>query len=224
MLPTELPKLPNLEIAVYMKTATEVGGDYYDFHVDNKGVLTTVIGDATGHGMKAGTIVTITKSMFNSLASEKNILKVFSQISQVIRDMKFRQLSMCLMMLKIIENKLQISSAAMPPAYIYRNNTKKVDEIVLNGMPLGAIPNFPYQVRETTILSGDTILLMSDGFPELMNDKSKMYGYEKSMQLFEKLAEKSAEEIIVGLKNSASDWVKDKMPDDDVTFVVIKVK
>ena len=25
-------KLPNLDIAVYMKTATEVGGDYYDFN------------------------------------------------------------------------------------------------------------------------------------------------------------------------------------------------
>ena len=33
MLPKELPQLPNLDIAVYMKTATEVGGDYYDFNV-----------------------------------------------------------------------------------------------------------------------------------------------------------------------------------------------
>ena len=31
MLPKELPKIDNLDIAVYMKTATEVGGDYYDF-------------------------------------------------------------------------------------------------------------------------------------------------------------------------------------------------
>jgi serine phosphatase RsbU (regulator of sigma subunit) len=33
MLPNELPVLPNLDIAVSMKTATEVGGDYYDFDV-----------------------------------------------------------------------------------------------------------------------------------------------------------------------------------------------
>jgi sigma-B regulation protein RsbU (phosphoserine phosphatase) len=31
MLPKKLPQLPNLEIAAYMKPATEVGGDYYDF-------------------------------------------------------------------------------------------------------------------------------------------------------------------------------------------------
>ena len=39
MLPKELPKVDNLEIAVYMKTATEVGGDYYDFAISNDGTL-----------------------------------------------------------------------------------------------------------------------------------------------------------------------------------------
>ena len=33
MLPKKLPEISNLEIAAYMKPATEVGGDYYDFHV-----------------------------------------------------------------------------------------------------------------------------------------------------------------------------------------------
>ncbi len=51
MLPKTLPQLPHLDIAVYMKTATEVGGDYYDFNVGMDGTLTVVIGDATGHGM-----------------------------------------------------------------------------------------------------------------------------------------------------------------------------
>ena len=55
MLPKVLPQVPNLDIAVYMKTATEVGGDYYDFNVGTDGTLTVAIGDATGHGMKAGT-------------------------------------------------------------------------------------------------------------------------------------------------------------------------
>ncbi|MCB0750991.1 MAG: hypothetical protein KDC52_05920, partial [Ignavibacteriae bacterium] len=49
MLPKDLPNLPNLDISVYMQTATEVGGDYYDFNVGIDGTLTVVIGDATGH-------------------------------------------------------------------------------------------------------------------------------------------------------------------------------
>jgi serine phosphatase RsbU (regulator of sigma subunit)/DNA-directed RNA polymerase subunit N (RpoN/RPB10)/ketosteroid isomerase-like protein len=224
MLPKELPQLKNYEIAVYMQTATEVGGDYYDFNVDEDGTLTTVVGDATGHGMRAGTIVTITKSLFNSLGSEPNILETFKKVSQVIKDMKFRQLSMCLMMLKISSNKLLLSSAAMPPALIYRKNEKTVEEIVSNGMPLGAMVNFPYKLRETQVKTGDTIFLMSDGFPELMNENKNMYGYEKVKSEFQSIAEKSPNEIIDSLKASASEWLHGNDPDDDITFVVIKIK
>lgn len=224
MLPKELPQLPNIEIAVYMKTATEVGGDYYDFHVSDNGILTGVIGDATGHGMKAGTIVTITKSLFNNLAPDESILNTFSKISKVIKDMNFRQLSMCLMMFKIEANIISISSAAMPPTLIYRTKNNIVEEFELRGMPLGAMNNFPYKLVETKLHKGDTILLMSDGFPELMNEEKGMYGYDRTKSIFHSLGENTPEEIVEQLKISASDWVDDKDPDDDVTFVVIKIK
>ena len=78
MLPKELPQLTNLEIAVYMKTATEVGGDYYDFKLHEDDTLTVVIGDATGHGMQAGTMVSATKSLFNVLADGNTPAGFFS--------------------------------------------------------------------------------------------------------------------------------------------------
>ena len=224
MLPKELPQLPNLDIAVYMQTATEVGGDYYDFNVGENGELTAVIGDATGHGMKAGTIVTITKSLFNSLASSKNILDTFTKISKVIKDMKFRQLAMCLMMLKIHKNKIIISSAAMPPALIFRKKKNLVEEIELKGMPLGAMENFPYEIKNTSINSGDTILLMSDGLPELHNGTNKMYGYDRIINEFNSVGNNAPEKIIDHLKKSAAAWINGNDPDDDITFVVIKVK
>ncbi len=52
MLPKVLPKHEDLEIAVYMKTATEVGGDYYDFCFSENDSLNICLGDATGHGIK----------------------------------------------------------------------------------------------------------------------------------------------------------------------------
>ncbi len=77
---------------------------------------------------------------------------------------------------------------------------------------------------ETTISSGDTILMMSDGFSELFNNKKEMFGYKQTRNLFEELAERSPEDIISKLKDAGSKWTNDNDPDDDVTFVVIKVK
>jgi serine phosphatase RsbU (regulator of sigma subunit) len=224
MLPEDLPNLPNLDIAVYMQTATEVGGDYYDFHVGMDGTLTVVVGDATGHGMKAGTMVTTTKSLFNILAPNPDILTTFSEISRVIKGMKFHQLSMCLMLLKIKGNELSVSSAAMPPALIYRKKNKAIEEIFMKGMPLGAMNNFPYKLKESHLEQGDTILLLSDGLPELTNGSNEMYGYDKTKTEFHSVGEKEPEEIVNHLKSSASQWANGKAPDDDVTFVVLKMK
>ena len=70
MLRKELPDLPNLEIAAFMRTATEVGGDYYDFIVQEDGALNIAFGDATGHAPQAGTMVTLIKGFFTSDSSK----------------------------------------------------------------------------------------------------------------------------------------------------------
>ncbi len=224
MLPKSLPNLPNLDIAVYMKTATEVGGDYYDFHVGMDGVLTVVLGDATGHGMKAGTMVTTTKSLFNVLAPNPNIVETFHEMTRCLKLMQLEKLSMCMSMLKIAGSRVQMSSAGMPPIFIYKKNERVIEEHVMQGMPLGTMADFPYIVKESNINPGDTILMMSDGFPELLNDKSEAFGYKRVRNLFEENSVKTPEDIIGVLKNEGVKWTNNAEPDDDVTFVVIKVK
>jgi len=222
MLPKQIPELPHLDIAVYMKTATEVGGDYYDFHIGLDGTLTVVIGDATGHGMKAGTMVTTAKSLFNSYAPNPDILFSFSEITRCIKNMNFDKLSMCMTMLKISGNSVQISTAGMPPAYVYRNSNKTIDEFLLEGMPLGSIAKFPYKVQNTELEKGDTMLLLSDGLPELQNANGKLFGYKRILNDFKTVGESDPEEIIQHLENQGSKWMDGNDPDDDITFLVIK--
>ncbi len=224
MLPKELPKLPNLDIAVYMKTATEVGGDYYDFKVDTSGTLTVAVGDATGHGMKAGTIVSMIKALFASGGSRMDMKSFFNQSSDALKRIELGRLTMGFVMLKIKTNKLKFANAGMPPLFIYRKRLAKVEEIMIHAMPLGAIKDFPYEISELEISSGDTILLLSDGLPELKNERNQQYGYAQVKEKFKFTAEKSPDEIVEYLKNTASKWINGVEPDDDITFVVIKVK
>ena len=224
MLPKELPNLPNLDIAVYMKTATEVGGDYYDFNVSMDGTLTVVVGDATGHGMKAGTMVTTVKSMFNILAPNPNIIETFHEMTRCLKLMQLERLSMCMTMLKIAGNKLSMSAAGMPPVFIYKKESQSIEEHVMKGMPLGTMGDFPYMNKETELEEGDTIIIMTDGFPELMNESKELFGYKRTRNLFEDVSMESPESIITKLKIAGSEWTNDADPDDDVTFVAIKVK
>ena len=91
-------------------------------------------------------------------------------------------------------------------------------------MPLGTMQQFPYEVKETKLYPGDTILLMSDGFPELENKSGETYGYKKIRNGFEDVADQSPDDIVSFLKSEGASWVDNENPQDDVTFVVLKVK
>ncbi|MDZ7763835.1 MAG: hypothetical protein U5K00_05345 [Melioribacteraceae bacterium] len=53
MLPKELPRFSKLDIAVYMQTATEVGGDYYDFSTKDDGSLNVCLGECNRTWIKS---------------------------------------------------------------------------------------------------------------------------------------------------------------------------
>jgi len=224
MLPLSVPKIPGLEISVYMKPATEVGGDYYDFKYNNNGELIIAIGDATGHGMKAGTMVAIIKGLFTAENINSDIVSFMDKSNSVIRDMHLGTIYMAMMLVKINKNEAAITSAGMPPSLLYRENTKSVEEIRLQALPLGGAAGFTYKKQETNLNSGDTLLLMSDGFPELFNEQKEIMDYPKAKEIFGAVATFSPDEIINKLCSEAESWRADAKQEDDITFVVVKVK
>jgi serine phosphatase RsbU (regulator of sigma subunit) len=224
MLPQALPQLPHLEIAAYMKPATEVGGDYYDFHLSDEGVLTVAVGDATGHGLKAGTVVTATKSLFNHLAQESEIPAIFQQSSRALKRMNLRSLFMAMAIAKVKGYQLTLGSAGMPPALIYRAERRVVEEISLKGVPLGSLRDYSYRERSLGLAQGDVVVLMSDGYPERFNSKNEMLDYGSAKSVLLEIAILPPQEIIEVFVKIADNWAEGRPQDDDMTFVVMKVK
>jgi ligand-binding sensor domain-containing protein/serine phosphatase RsbU (regulator of sigma subunit) len=226
MLPKAIPKLPQLEIAVSMKTASEVGGDYYDFMVAKGGALFVVCGDATGHGFKAGTMVSVIKTLFvaNVLDPAEDFNRFFNDCTGTIKKVGVSNLHMALTMLKIDNYECSISSAGMPPVFIFRKENNSIETILLKGPPLGAIKKFAYRHDYVHMEPGDTILLLTDGLPELFNRDKEMFGYDRVRECFKEVGEESPGEIVSCLNKGAEKWLNYKPQDDDITFVVIKFK
>jgi serine phosphatase RsbU (regulator of sigma subunit) len=207
-----------------MNPAAEVGGDYYDFHLSSDGTLTVAVGDATGHGMQAGMMVTATKSLFESMGGKMETVEFMQESNRTIKAMRLETLKMALSLIKIREYHLSASGAGMPPLLIYKQSTKVLDEINLAGMPLGSLVNFPYSEKQIKLASGDKVILMSDGFPERQNPDSEMLDYPRAYQDISEAAEASPQEIVDILVQKGNEWADGRPQDDDVTFVVIEVK
>jgi serine phosphatase RsbU (regulator of sigma subunit) len=224
MLPKEIPCLPNLDIAVYMKTATEVGGDYYDFYMDDNETLTVSIGDATGHGLDAGMMVTATKSLFQSLAPTQKLTETISLLNKNLLSLHLQPMYMTLRILRIKDYSMEAAGAGMYPFMIYEKATSTIKEVESTGPPLGNFPQFNYTSHKFELSKGDVILLMTDGFTERFNIKNEMIGDKRAKEILVETSEESAGNTIERFVKESDEWGGNRPQDDDATFVVIKIK
>jgi serine phosphatase RsbU (regulator of sigma subunit) len=224
MLPKKIPDFPFLDVAVWMETATEVGGDYYDYHLNEDGTVTYVLGDATGHGLKAGIMVATAKSYFHTLAGNNDNLTILHKMSSGFRNLDLRLMYMGILLLKTDGDNTVISSAGMPPLLWYRKKFDAVSQLVHKGLPLGTKVNYKYQSETIHTKSGDVLLLMSDGLMELFNSDREMIGLERIEKILSENSDKKAQEIIEKLKSLAFEWAGPLNNEDDITLMVIKIR
>ena len=148
MLPKSCPKVMDLEIAAGIKTATEVGGDYYDFFPQRDNSIYVVVGDATGHGMTAGMMVSITKAGLYGTPPNMPPNEVSYGLNRTIKAIDLGKNKMAISIARFWDDRVEFTSAAMPPVYHYKSNTGDVDEILLEGLPLGSFKGEKYSLLE----------------------------------------------------------------------------
>jgi sigma-B regulation protein RsbU (phosphoserine phosphatase) len=221
LLPKTLPVVKNLDIAGYLRTSTEVGGDYYDFFEQADGSLFAICGDATGHGTPSGMLVSITKAGIIGLPqmSPKDMLH---ELNRVVKKVDLGILRMSLNIALIKDNQLTLSSAGMPPYYIYRAAIGTTEEIQISGIPLGSFNDVYFDQIDTTFNSGDILVIISDGLPEAPNLTGDLFDYQKLQDLITTYGNLTAKEVIDQLMIEADAWLSGKHNPDDITLVVIK--
>jgi serine phosphatase RsbU (regulator of sigma subunit) len=208
MLPTIVPSHSSIDISVSMTTAAEIGGDYYDFNESGKSII-FAIGDATGHGARAGAMVTATKILFCNFAASGDPLEFIRFSSIAIKQMNLPSLYMALAAGIISPDNLEIAGAGLPPALLYRDSTQSIEQIVLKGLPLGSYGGVSYYKKQKiTLAKGDTLLFMTDGLPEMFNSTGEMFGMGTCINEFRKSAQLTSDEIINHFNSTIKEWLK----------------
>ena len=223
LLPAALPEHPDLEIAVFLRTASEVGGDYYDFsRPRGDGSLTIAVGDATGHGARAGTMVTVVKTLLASANMGLDLADFLSRSTATIRSMNLGRRAMALVLARYREGNLELASAGMPPVLISRCPSGDVEEIMTSGVPLGTLATASYERRRVRLEPGDAALLMSDGLPEMLQVDGEPVGYPAVAERWREVGQRSAEDAVAEFERWVEELSPQGVPADDVTFVVVR--
>ncbi len=175
-------------------------------------------------------MVSMTKSALKALDVQSPHM-LLNQLNSVVRAVDLTRMQMALNVAYITDSEVAISSAAMPPAFLYRAGRKTAEEVLVPGLPLGALADTEYGLVVFDLLPGDALVLLSDGLPELLQRRGAPDGYAVVGRTVEQHGAGSAQELLDALValgggnganggNGSTDGVTPL--DDDVTVVVVK--
>ena len=221
LLAKENPKREDLDISTFIRCATEVGGDYYDFIEFEDGSLLAICGDATGHGTASGMMVSITKAGLLGIdSSDPNF--ILKTLNKIIKKVDIGRLRMSLNLVHFQNGSMKMSSAAMPPMYHFEKKNNKVDEITISNLPLGGLMSENFTVLDKKFAKDDVLVMLSDGLPEAPNKDGDLLDYAAVKDCIEKHSTKTASEIKDELVKLSDKWMNGIHNPDDITIVVCK--
>ena len=227
LLPDNAPEIFGVELAGKCISAAHVGGDYYDFFLRNENTVDLMIADVSGHSVGAALIMaevrTLLRAQVNSAYSASSILNILN--SQLHDDLTRAELFISMFYAKYnsASGKLSYSNAGHNHPIIHRSGSSACIELDTEGLIIGVKPSVIFEERNIELVSGDVLLLYTDGLTEAFNSEGEMFGNEKVCAHLGSVAHLSAREIIDSIFDAASAFTGSRTFQDDISLVVLKI-
>lgn len=230
ILPKIFPPFPNqktLDIYASIEPAKEIGGDLYDFYFIGKDKFCFAIGDVSDKGVPAALLMVITKTLIKAAASKKiSPADIMIEVNNAIANDNPRTMFVTLIVgiLDTKTGRITYSNGGHNPPILITNKgaTKYIKKI--SGPVVGAIREIDYKNLTIDLNPGDALFMYTDGVTESMNTEGKFYSDKKLLSEITKIASKSSEEIIKGIKSDLKTFVGEASQYDDIAMLMIKYK
>jgi len=226
LLPEAAPRVPGLSIAYAYKPARHVGGDMYDFLPYGDGQVAIAVGDVAGKGAAAALYGSLTIGILRGHVVEHpcepaEMLKELNHhLQQPRAEGRFAALSFAVY--DVRSRMLTVANAGFPRPRLLRRG--RVEEIKVEGVPLGLLPDIEYEQKKLALQVGDIIIFCSDGIHEAMNREQEEFGSRRLESLLLELASGSAQQMANGILRGTDRYADGpSFHADDRTVVVLKV-
>jgi len=224
ILPTSIPEVRNVRIAVAYRPMTAVAGDFYEFIPVDQERVGFLVADVTGHGVPAALIGSMIKVAMQSVVScahdPREVLRGLNRI--LFSQLHDQLVSAAYLWLDTENGKALYSAAGHPPLLRWREG--KLERIESNGLLFGVIPDPDYPVCDLSIHPGDRFLLYTDGVIEPENACGDAFGERQLEEVLHRNQSRPPSELSDQLLSEISLWQPAALEQqDDITLIVIDV-
>ncbi len=222
LLPRDAPKVAGYGLVGSNHPCRTVGGDYYDFAVED-GRLLLALGDVSGKGTGAALLMTVLRASVRGHWMDPKIADAVCRINRTVCQNVPTNKYITFFMASLDPESgvlSYVNAGHNPPLLIRSGGT--VEKLQEGGMVLGLFESVPYADGVVELRRGDTLLVFSDGVTETWNPEGDEFGEDGLLELA--LRERGLDaaslqdEILRGLEKFA----KGAKATDDRTMIVLK--
>ena len=227
LLPTETPRVPNLDVAVHYQTAKRAGGDYYDFFLLPNDRLGVLVADASGHGAPAAVLMAVAHSIAHTRAEPPQRPGEFLTYMNAHLTRRYTRPTGSFMtafyaVFDPANGTLSYASAGHNPPRLLR--CADGFKLALNRaqkLPLGIKPDEVYLEQTLPLLPGDQVVMFTDGMIEAVNTDGDVFGSDRIDEELETCFP-TAGALLRAILASHTLFTAGTVPADDRTLVVVK--
>jgi sigma-B regulation protein RsbU (phosphoserine phosphatase) len=228
-LPEKIPSPEGFDIVATTIPAKEVGGDFYDFILQD-GNLQFVIADVSGKGVPAALFMALSRTIVRACAApiEKAAERLSCANNMIIADSGSGTSGMFVTLffasLNQKDRSLVYSNAGHNQPLLFRAAARSIETMEVTGVALGMMAGMEYEQRHVALESGDILLLYTDGIVEAMNGEEELFGPERLRSSLAAAKGLSAQGILDNILHDLRQFTNGEEQSDDITAVVIKVE
>ncbi|MBF0548432.1 MAG: SpoIIE family protein phosphatase [Candidatus Riflebacteria bacterium] len=207
-------------------TASELGGDYYDWFVLPNGHLVLAVGDVAGHGIPSALVAASAKvELAMNSEMESNPAKVLAAMNIGLLKLIGRKRPMSFW-LGILDPKtliLRYSNAGQcyPVLQIPQEQLKMVEG---KGYPLGSRVKAVFTDGTIDFSRGGRLFVYSDGIIEAHDPIGEPFDYTRFIALARNFNESPLDSSIKEIFREVHNWSKRPVPEDDQTLVILDIE
>jgi sigma-B regulation protein RsbU (phosphoserine phosphatase) len=210
-----------LELAVFHKQLTEVGGDYYDFFRMAEGRYAIGLFDISGHGVSAALIMAFLKAQFMQvMETQRSLREIVDHVNHASFDF-----------LREVRRYATINLVAFDPnqiryvsggGYGYLLHADGQSHLFHKGSHFLGLRKKPYEEHVLPFTSGDILALFTDGMIEAQDRSGADYTARRLQSVIEKHRDRPMNEV---LDLCLADYRAFRHQDsDDCTLILIRRK
>ncbi len=228
ILPSHLPSLETVRIAVRYAPMTAVAGDLYDFPPAPPNCLAVFVSDVMGHGVPAALVASMVKmAVSRTCAHDHQPAMVIAGLNATLcveaRQQYATAVYLCL---DTVSGVGRYSSAAHPPPLLWRHGKQSLEVLGETGLLLGVRPKEAYADSEFSFEVGDRLLLYTDGLLEAENAAGESFGDAALVTFIKERQEFGVEQFVDLLLKEVLEWSSKgnrERQEDDITIVAIDI-